>query len=141
MGVAVAIQEEPRGTADAVKAAAAEIGPEDTVLVVNGDHPLTSPSTIEELARVHAESGAAATIATAVLDDPTGYGRVVRDSDGGVERVVETKAPGDATEAELQIREVNTGMFAFDGGALLTALGEVRSDNAKGSCICPTCCH
>ena len=72
-----------------------------------------------------------------VLADPAGYGRVVRAPDGSVERVVETKADGDATELELHIREVNTGMFAFDGGALLTALDEVRPDNAQGEHYLP----
>ncbi len=72
-----------------------------------------------------------------MLDDPSGYGRVVRAPDGTVERVVETKAPGDATELELHIREVNTGMFAFDGGALLAALEQVTADNAQGEHYLP----
>jgi bifunctional UDP-N-acetylglucosamine pyrophosphorylase/glucosamine-1-phosphate N-acetyltransferase len=72
-----------------------------------------------------------------VLDDPHGYGRVVRAPDGTVERVVETKAPGDATELELHIREVSTGLFAFEGAALLTALDEVRADNAQGEYYLP----
>ena len=72
-----------------------------------------------------------------VLDDPTGYGRVVRAPDGTVEKVVETKAPGDATELELHIREVNTGVFAFDGDALTSALSEVRSDNSQGELYLP----
>ena len=62
---------------------------------------------------------------------------MIRAPDGTVERVVETKAPGDATELELQIREVNTGVFAFDGDALLAALAEVRSDNAQGELYLP----
>ena len=92
------------------------------MIVVNGDAPLISPESLRALVDGHERSGAAATIATMVLDDPTGYGRVVRAPDGTVERVVETKAPGDATELELHIREVNTGMFAFEGAALPTAL-------------------
>ena len=72
-----------------------------------------------------------------MLEDPSGYGRVVRAPDGTVERVVETKSPGDATELELHIREVNTGMFAFEGGALLTALEQVSSDNAQGEQYLP----
>ena len=72
-----------------------------------------------------------------VLEDPSGYGRVVRAPDGTVERVVETKAPGDATELELHIREVNTGIFAFDGGPLLQALAQVSSDNAQGELYLP----
>jgi bifunctional UDP-N-acetylglucosamine pyrophosphorylase / glucosamine-1-phosphate N-acetyltransferase len=135
--VTVAVQQEPRGTADAVKAAAVHIGPSDTVIVLNGDHPLITADTLAGLAQAHARSGAAATLATAVLDDPSGYGRVVRAPDGTVERVVETKAPGDATELELRIREISTGIYAFEGAALIAALGEVRSDNAQGELYLP----
>src|SRR5881275_1871541 len=120
--VVLAIQERARGTADAVKAAAREIGPEDTVVVLNGDVPLVSPATISALVEAHERSGAAGTIATIVLEDPAGYGRVVRAPDGTVERVVETKAPGDASDLELEIREVNAGLYAFDGDVLQTAL-------------------
>ena len=135
--VAIAIQEQPRGTADAVRAGAEGFAAGRTVVVLYGDVPLIAPETIRALAETHEHSGAAATIATAVLDDPTGYGRVIRAPDGTVERVVETKAPGDATELELHIREVNTGVFAFDGDALLAALAEVRSDNAQGELYLP----
>jgi bifunctional UDP-N-acetylglucosamine pyrophosphorylase / glucosamine-1-phosphate N-acetyltransferase len=135
--VTVAIQRRPLGTADAVKAAAAHIDPRAPVIVLNGDGPLITAETLRALAQTHERQGAAGTIATAVLEDPTGYGRVVRAPDGTVERVVETKAPGDATELELHIREVNTGIFAFDGEALLTALEEVRSDNAQGELYLP----
>ena len=133
----LAIQAEPRGTADAVQAAAAYIEPDAAVIVLNGDHPLISASTIRGLADAHERNGAAATMLTAVLEDPTGYGRVVRGPDGTVERVVETKAPGDATELELHIREINTGVFAFDGGALLEALDEVGTANAQGERYLP----
>jgi bifunctional UDP-N-acetylglucosamine pyrophosphorylase/glucosamine-1-phosphate N-acetyltransferase len=133
----VAIQAQPLGTADAVKAAASEFGAADTVVVLNGDVPLITGPTLRDLVASHERSGAAGTIATMVLDDASGYGRVVRAPDGTVERIVETKAPGDASEAELHIREVNTGMFVFEGGALLTALAEVRSDNAQGELYLP----
>ena len=77
-----------------------------------------------------------------MLEDPSGYGRVVRAPDGTVERVVETKAPGDATELELHIREINTGMFAFEGGALLAALARGRAPTTpRASTTCPTCCR
>jgi len=135
--VTFAIQQEPRGTADAVRAAAAHIDPSATVLVLNGDHPLVDPRTLRELMAAHTRSGAAATIATAILEDPSGYGRVVRAPDGTVEKVVETKADGDATERELHIREVNTGIYAFEGRALLSALEEVRGENAQGELYLP----
>ena len=133
----LAIQAEPLGTADAVEAAAAYIDPDDPVIVLNGDHPLVSASTVSGLVEAHERGGAAATMLTAVLEDPTGYGRVVRAPDGTVERVVETKVPGDATELELHIREISTGVFAFDGGPLLAALSEVRSSNAQGERYLP----
>ncbi len=135
--VSVAVQERPRGTADAVRAAAEHIERGSTVIVLNGDAPLVRPQTIEDLAQAHARSGAAATIATAVLDDPSGYGRVIRAPDGTVDRVVETKAPGDAGELELRVREVNTGLYAFDGGELLQALERVDADNAQGELYLP----
>ncbi len=135
--VAIVVQAEQRGTADAVKAAAGEIDPDCTVIVLNGDLPLIRPETIAALTAAHQHQGAAATMLTAVLDDPAGYGRVVRAPDGTVERVVETKAGGDASALELRIREVNTGIFAFDGGELLRALSRVRSDNEQGELYLP----
>jgi bifunctional UDP-N-acetylglucosamine pyrophosphorylase/glucosamine-1-phosphate N-acetyltransferase len=76
-------------------------------------------------------------MATMVLQDPTGYGRVVRDGDGDVERVVETKKPGDATAAELAIDEVNSSIFAFDGDALREAITALTTDNAQGELYLP----
>jgi bifunctional UDP-N-acetylglucosamine pyrophosphorylase/glucosamine-1-phosphate N-acetyltransferase len=136
-GVAVAVQAEPKGTGDAVAAAAGEISEGDTVVVVMGDVPLVDAETLTGLVEAHEESGAGATMLTAELEDPSGYGRVVRDAEGQVERVVETKAAGDASEAELAIREVNTGIFAFDGGALLDALRQLESGNAQGELYLP----
>ena len=133
-----AVQHEPRGTADAVRArGGADRRRTSTVIVLNGDVPLITSETIAGLCAAHERQGAAATMLTAVLDDPSGYGRVVRAPDGTVERVVETKEGGDATELELHIREVNTGVFAFDGGALLRALERVRADNAQGELYLP----
>jgi bifunctional UDP-N-acetylglucosamine pyrophosphorylase/glucosamine-1-phosphate N-acetyltransferase len=120
-----------------VRAAAGQIGGAGTVIVLAGDVPLIRAETIRGLAEAHERSGAVATIATMVLEQPGAYGRVVRAPDGTVEKVVETKAPGDATELELHIREVNTGIFAFEGAALLAALGRVRPDNAQGELYLP----
>ena len=133
----VAVQERPLGTADAVRAAREYIDPAAAIIVLNGDVPLITAETIRALVQAHERDGAAATMATVVLDDPSGYGRVIRAPDGTVERVVETKSPGDASEFELRIREINTGVFAFDGEALLVALAEVRSDNAQGELYLP----
>jgi bifunctional UDP-N-acetylglucosamine pyrophosphorylase / glucosamine-1-phosphate N-acetyltransferase len=136
-GVGLAVQAEARGTGDAVRAAAAEIDRDGDVIVLSGDVPLITAEFIGGLARAHAAAGSAATMATMVLADPSGYGRVVRDADGDVERVVETKAPGDATPAELEIREVNTGIFAFRGGDLLDALEQITAENAQGEYYLP----
>ncbi len=136
-GVEVAIQEEPNGTGDAVRSAAGQIGAGDTVLVLYGDVPLITAEAISALAQAHERSGAAATMATMELEDPSGYGRVVRASDGSVERVVETKTPGDATPEEEAIREVNTGIYAFAGGDLLEALESLTADNAQGELYLP----
>ncbi|HEY6398897.1 MAG TPA: bifunctional UDP-N-acetylglucosamine diphosphorylase/glucosamine-1-phosphate N-acetyltransferase GlmU [Solirubrobacteraceae bacterium] len=136
-GVEFAIQERANGTADAVKAAGPHISGHETVIVMHGDHPLITSHTLEGLVAAHISSGAAATVATAVLEDPSGYGRVVRGPDGAVEKIVETKAPGDAGEGELQIREINTGLYAFEGAELLGALDDVSTDNAQGEQYLP----
>jgi bifunctional UDP-N-acetylglucosamine pyrophosphorylase/glucosamine-1-phosphate N-acetyltransferase len=130
-GVQLAVQPQSDGTGGAVRAAAEHIDPDEPVVILSGDVPLVSSAAIGELVEAHARSGAAATMATAVLDDPSGYGRVVRDADGSVARVVETKKPGDASEAELQIREVNSGIYVFDGSALLGALPRLTAENAQ----------
>ncbi len=135
--VVLAVQERPLGTADAVRAAVDEIAADHTVVVLNGDAPLITGATLTELVRSHEHSGAVGTIATMLLEEPAGYGRVVRAPDGTVQRVVETKADGDASELELQIREVNTGMFVFEGAALVAALAQVRADNAQGEFYLP----
>jgi bifunctional UDP-N-acetylglucosamine pyrophosphorylase/glucosamine-1-phosphate N-acetyltransferase len=135
--VIVAVQAEPRGTGDAVAAAGSHIDASSTVVVINGDVPLITAEALQELVAAHEESGAAGTVATMELDDPTGYGRVVRDREGNVDRVVETKAEGDATPEQLAIREVNTGVYAFDGASLLAALAQLDSDNAQGELYLP----
>jgi bifunctional UDP-N-acetylglucosamine pyrophosphorylase/glucosamine-1-phosphate N-acetyltransferase len=136
-GVELAVQPQSDGTGGAVRAAAEHIDPDGPVVVLSGDVPLVSSEAIGELVEAHADSGAAATMATAVLDDPSGYGRVVREADGSVARVVETKKPGDATAAELDIREVNSGIYVFTGSALLGALPRLTSDNAQGEYYLP----
>ena len=135
--VEIAVQERPLGTADAVKAASEHFPSTGSVVVVNGDNPLFTPDTIQRLVEAHNRSGAGATIATAILDDPGRFGRVVRAPDGTVERVVETKAAGDASALELEIQEVNAGLYAFDAELLQMALSEVRADNAQGEFYLP----
>jgi bifunctional UDP-N-acetylglucosamine pyrophosphorylase/glucosamine-1-phosphate N-acetyltransferase len=136
-GVEVAVQAQARGTGDAVRAAADRIEGDATVVVLSGDVPLITADAIGGLVEAHERSGAAATMATMELDDPGQYGRVVRGPDGGVERVAEAKAAGDATPEELAIREVNTGVYAFDGARLVDALERIRPDNAQGEYYLP----
>ncbi|MEA2155068.1 MAG: bifunctional UDP-N-acetylglucosamine pyrophosphorylase / glucosamine-phosphate N-acetyltransferase [Solirubrobacteraceae bacterium] len=136
-GVTTVVQPVADGTGGAVRAAAGQIAPGATVVVLPGDVPLVTAEAISALVATHAREGAAATMATMLLDDPTGYGRVVRDADGGVERVVETKTEGDATAEELAIDEVNSSIFAFDGDALREALEQLSTDNAQGELYLP----
>jgi bifunctional UDP-N-acetylglucosamine pyrophosphorylase/glucosamine-1-phosphate N-acetyltransferase len=136
-GVDLAVQHEARGTGDAVAAAAPGIDPQATVVVLSGDVPLVGAEEIEALVAAHEQAGAQATVLTMVLEDPGTYGRVVRDAAGAVERVVEAKGEGDATPEQLAIREVNTGIYAFAGAALLDALPRVAADNAQGEYYLP----
>jgi bifunctional UDP-N-acetylglucosamine pyrophosphorylase/glucosamine-1-phosphate N-acetyltransferase len=131
------VQERALGTADALRAAQAHLDPDECVVVLNGDVPLVSAETVTALARAQQDTGAAATILTVSFDDPTGYGRVVRAEDGTVEKVVETKRPEDATPAELEIKVINVGVYAFAGAALVPALARVGNDNAQGEYYLP----
>jgi len=136
-GVEVAVQQQPLGTADAVAAAAGLIDRDGVVIVLAGDVPLVEAELLRELGDQHRASDAVATMVTAVLADPAGYGRVVRGAADEFLRVVETKVAGDASAAELAITEVNTGIYAFDGGALLDALEDVGTENAQGERYLP----
>jgi bifunctional UDP-N-acetylglucosamine pyrophosphorylase/glucosamine-1-phosphate N-acetyltransferase len=129
--VVVVDQDEIPGTGRAVELAVAAL-PEDfdgEVVVVSGDVPLLDATTLTELVAEHRASRAAATLLSAILDDPTGYGRIVRDADGGVDRIVEQK---DATDDELRIGEINSGTYVFAVAALRTELPRIGSDNAQG---------
>ncbi|WP_406139265.1 bifunctional UDP-N-acetylglucosamine diphosphorylase/glucosamine-1-phosphate N-acetyltransferase GlmU [Streptomyces sp. NBC_01089] len=130
--VRTAVQREQNGTGHAVRTALEELGaaPDGTVLVVCGDTPLLTGATLAALAATHATDKNAVTVLTAEVPDATGYGRIVRDhATGAVISIVEHK---DASEAELAIREINSGVFAFDGRLLADALGKVRTDNSQG---------
>ncbi len=124
------VQEQQRGTGHAVRVALDALGPlAGTVVVVPGDAPLLTAQTLRALVQHHVEERASTTLLTAVLDDPTGYGRVVRDAAGAVTAVVEHK---DADEATRAVHEVATSVYAFDAAALVDALGAVTTDNAQG---------
>jgi len=125
-----------RGTGDAVAVGLTGLPDDDLaadsedgdVLVLPGDTPLIRPETLAALVLEHRLSGAACTLLTARLADPTGYGRVVRDKDGRVRRIVEHR---DAGGPELAIDEVNTGIYVFRRGLLAPALRRIAPDNAQ----------
>jgi bifunctional UDP-N-acetylglucosamine pyrophosphorylase/glucosamine-1-phosphate N-acetyltransferase len=124
-----AIQEEQKGTGHAVLQAAPMIDGSRHVLILSGDVPLTRPSTLQRLLDEHHRSQNALTLLTMKLDNPGMYGRVVRDADGAVTRIVEAK---DASSKELLIDEVNAGIYVFDGSHLFDNLSNLSSDNAQG---------
>ncbi|WP_301177663.1 bifunctional UDP-N-acetylglucosamine diphosphorylase/glucosamine-1-phosphate N-acetyltransferase GlmU [Actinomadura geliboluensis] len=124
------VQDHQGGTGHAVRMALEQTGAlNGTVVVTNGDHPLLRGETLQALVRTHESEGNAATVLTTEMPDATGYGRMVRAADGGVEAIVEHK---DATEAQRAISEINVGMYAFDGALLADALKRVTTDNAGG---------
>jgi|SRR6188474_295966 len=135
--VQIVTQPEPDGTGGAVRAALPLIEEAETVLVLSGDHPLITAENISGLLDAHLQAGAAATLLTIELDDPGSYGRVVRTASGEVERIVETKAAGDADAAQLEIREINAGTYAFQAGPLAEALAKLSNDNAQGEYYLP----
>ncbi|CAL9547500.1 Bifunctional protein GlmU [Streptomyces sp. enrichment culture] len=130
--VRTAVQEQQNGTGHAVRMGLEELGGtvEGTVVVVCGDTPLLTAGTLASLAATHTADGNAVTVLTAEVPDATGYGRIVRDEGtGAVTAIVEHK---DADDAQRAIREINSGVFAFDGQLLSDALGKVRTDNSQG---------
>ncbi|MGJ5793822.1 bifunctional UDP-N-acetylglucosamine diphosphorylase/glucosamine-1-phosphate N-acetyltransferase GlmU [Streptomyces griseorubiginosus] len=130
--VRTAVQAQQNGTGHAVRMALEELGGavDGTVVVVCGDTPLLTGETLNTLAATHSSDGNAVTVLSAEVPDATGYGRIVRDpATGAVTAIVEHK---DASEAQRAIREINSGVFAFDGQLLADALGKVRTDNSQG---------
>ncbi len=130
-----AVQETQNGTGHAVRCALAalaergiEAGP-GPVVVVAADTPLLGTETLASMLAEHVDTGAAATVLSAVIDDPGGYGRIVRAVDGSVLGIVEHK---DASAEELAIAEINSGMYCFDAVSLSSALGQLSTDNAQG---------
>lgn len=125
-----ALQEQQLGTGHAVRQAEALLGEEDgTTIVICGDTPLVKAATVEAMLQLHASSGAAATVLTALFDNPAGYGRVIRNEDGAVLRIVEQK---DCSAEEAAVREINTGTYCFDNRKLFEALAKLKNNNAQG---------
>lgn len=130
-----ALQAQQLGTAHAVAQAAALLGQETgTTLVICGDTPLITAETMEALLQHHEEMGAKATVLTAYIEDPTGYGRIVRNDKGYVEKIVEHK---DASDDERKICEINTGTYCFDNQALFESLKKVSNENVQGEYYLP----
>lgn len=128
--VRFALQAEQRGTGHAVMAAREALGGAGGLLVVlYGDCPLLRAETLRRLVELHQGSGAAATVITTVLEDPTGYGRILADAEGNLEAIVEEKA---ATPEQRAIREINSGIYCFDAGLLWKHLDEIGNDNPAG---------
>ena len=133
-GLHVAVQEPQLGTGHALlQAETALQGARGTVVLLSGDVPLLRTSTLQQLVERHRQSGAAATVLTAVLEDATGYGRIVREG-GRIAAIVEHK---DATPAQREIREMNSGIYAFEIEPLFDALRQIGSSNAQGEYYLP----
>lgn len=125
-----ALQAEQKGTGHAVMQAIDVIkSAKKEVVILNGDIPLITAESIKKAVNYHRENGNQATVITAVLDDATGYGRIVRGDDGGVRKIVEQK---DANDEEKKINEINSGMYVFDSESLLYALEKLTPNNAQG---------
>jgi len=129
-GVTVAVQEEPLGTGDAVRSAKSALdGYDGDVLILSGDTPMLTADLLRELVETHRREGADATILSAEPPDPRLYGRVVRDVDGTVLKVVEGT---DASEDVQKIREINSSIYVFRAGALWPALERLEPKNVQG---------
>ena len=127
--VEFAVQDPQLGTGHAVmQAESTLVNFRGDVLVLSGDVPLLRVSTIRELISVHREKNAVATILTTELADPSGYGRVLRGTEGNVVGIVEHK---DATEEQRKVREINSGIYIFDSAHLFDALGHITAHNAQ----------
>lgn len=129
--IRTAVQEEQLGTGHAVACGLSQL-PEPrtgTVLVSYGDVPLLDSDTLHALLQEHRETGNAVTVLSALVEDPTGYGRLVRDTEGQLSSIVEQK---DATAEQAEIAEINSGVYAFDAEVLDDALSRLSTDNAQG---------
>ena len=122
-------QKEQLGTGHAVMQAEAVLKDKDaTILVLNGDMPFIKPSTLTELIECHQQKKASATVLTARVEDPLGYGRIIRDPHGDLEKIVEQK---DGSLGELEVKEINTGTYCFENRDLIDALSRIRPENSQ----------
>lgn len=124
----IVVQTEQLGTGHAIMQVLPYLEGAQTVLVLSGDQPLLKPETLQALIKMHEDREACATVLTACMDQPFGYGRILKDGDHLV-RIVEEK---DATPEERQLKEINTGTYCFRGSALKDALAKITPQNAQG---------
>lgn len=134
--VQYALQTEQLGTGHAVKCAGDFLTGEGETLILFGDTPLITADTLKRLKDYHREKGNTVTVLSAMVDDPTGYGRIIRDENGNFIKSVEHK---DANEAELASHEINSGMYIFDTKELRQALDLLTTDNAQGEYVYFSC--
>jgi bifunctional UDP-N-acetylglucosamine pyrophosphorylase/glucosamine-1-phosphate N-acetyltransferase len=132
--VTFVLQPEQLGTGHAVKCAREFLGDTGETLILFGDTPLITAETLRKLAACHEEKKNAVTVLSATVEDPTGYGRIIRDEEGRFVKSVEHK---DATEQERASREINSGMYLFDTAQLCQALDQIRPNNAQGEYYLP----
>lgn len=132
--VSFALQEKQLGTGHAVMQAGDFIDEDSDILVLYGDTPLITPATIEKLLDFHRSENNSISIISALIDDPAGYGRIIRDKNGSFLKNVEHK---DATEEERLVKEVNSGIYCFKGSALKKGLSMLKNDNAQGEYYLP----
>lgn len=133
-GVTFVTQDRQLGTGHAVKCAREFIGKEGETLILFGDTPLITGETLKQLVNTHRFAGNAITVLSAQIDNPAGYGRIIRNPDGSFIKSVEHK---DATEEERLCNEVNSGMYVFDSAELYEALDLITNDNAQGEYYLP----
>jgi bifunctional UDP-N-acetylglucosamine pyrophosphorylase/glucosamine-1-phosphate N-acetyltransferase len=132
--VSFVLQPEQLGTGHAVKCARDFLGDSGETLILFGDTPLITKETLGKLCDYHKEHGNTVTVLSATVDDPTGYGRIIRDGAGHFIKSVEHK---DATEDERKSKEVNSGMYLFDTAELKLALDKIKPNNAQGEYYLP----
>lgn len=131
---AYVLQEEQLGTGHAVKCAKDFLSEEGQTLILFGDTPLITAETLNRLKDYHMKNKNAVTVLSAMIEDPTGYGRIIRDADGNFLKSVEHK---DANEAELKSHEINSGMYIFETKELKDALDKIQPNNAQGEYYLP----
>ena len=132
--VTFAMQAEQLGTGHAVKCAKDFLGKEGQTMILFGDTPLITAETLKRLLDYHTKHQDAVTVLSAKIDDPTGYGRIIRDAEGNFVKSVEHK---DASEEELASHEINSGMYLFDTAQLKAALDQIKPNNAQGEYYLP----